>query len=181
MNPTGNIIFLTGERDTGKTIVCEQVIKEMSRILKPITGVVSPGQYENERKTGIYCFDIATGDKKVLAFYSPGWDEQNPQREWEFIRETLNWGNELLANSIPTDLLVIDEIGFLEFEKDEGWTNALAVLDSRKYQNALVVVRPALIENALERYPDAKVITISSTEDREIIIQQLVSLFSTIR
>jgi nucleoside-triphosphatase THEP1 len=181
VNPTGNIYFLTGERDSGKTIVCDRVIKEMAGIFKTITGVVSPGRYENERKTGIYCLDLATGDKKILAFYSPGWDEQNPQREWEFLTETLHWGNELLANSIPTDLLVIDEIGFLEFEKDEGWTNALAALDSRKFSNALVVIRPALIENALARYPDANVFTISSIEDRELIIQQLVSLFSIIR
>ena len=178
MNTTGNIIFLTGERDSGKTIVCEQVIKKMSVVFKTITGVISPGRYEDNKKTGISCINIASSDKKLLAFYSPGWDAQNPQRDWQFIWDTLNWGNEVLENSVPTDLLVIDEVGYLEFEKAEGWANALAALDSRRYKNALVVVRPDLIENALERYPDAKVIKISTTEDREIAIQELVSLFS---
>lgn len=153
----------------------------MSGVFKAITGVISPGRYEDNKKTGIYCLDIASGKKKLLTFYSPGWDEENPQRDWQFIRETLNWGNEVLGRSVPTDLLVIDEIGYLELEKGEGWANALAALDSRKYQYALVVVRPVLIENALERYPDAKIMTISSTGDRKTIIQQLVSLFSTTR
>lgn len=181
MNFSGNIILLTGERDSGKTIVCEQVLNKISGTLKTITGVISPGRYEDNKKTGIYCINIANGDKNLLAFYSPGWDERNPQRDWQFIWETLHWGNEVLGNSVPTDLLVIDEVGYLEFEKGEGWANALAALDSRKYQHALVVVRPGLIDNALERYPEGKVFTISSTEDREIIIQQLVSLISTIR
>ncbi len=178
MNSNGNIIFLTGERDSGKTIICEQVIKKISSECKTITGVISPGRYEDSKKTGIYCLDIASGEKKLLAFYSPGWDTQNPQRDWQFIWETLHWGNEVLGNSVPTDLLVIDEVGYLEFEKEEGWVNALAALDSRKYEYALVIVRPVLIENALERYPDAKLIKISAIEDREIVIQELVSFFS---
>jgi nucleoside-triphosphatase THEP1 len=178
VDTTGNIIFLTGERDSGKTIVCEQVIKKMSGAFKTITGVISPGRYEDNKKTGIYCLDISSSDKKLLAFYSPGWDAKNPQRDWQFDWETLHWGNEVLGNSCPTDLLVIDEVGYLEFEKEEGWVNALAALDSRMYQYALVVVRPALIENALERYPDAKLIKISTTENRETVIQELVSLFS---
>jgi nucleoside-triphosphatase THEP1 len=178
VSTTGNIIFLTGERNSGKTFACEQVIKKMSGVFKAITGVISPGRYEDNKKIGIYCINIASGDKKLLAFFSPGWDAQNPQRDWQFIWETLNWGDDILENAVPTDLLVIDEIGYLELEKGEGWTNGLVALDSRKYKNALVVVRPDLIENALERYPDAKVIKISTTEDREIAIQELVSLFS---
>lgn len=179
MNPTGNIIFLTGARDSGKTVVCEQVSNKISVFSKKVSGVICPGRYEKDIKTGIFCMDIATGDKKLLAFYSPGWDKLNPQREWEFIQETLDWGNELFIKSIPTDLLVIDEMGFLELEKNEGWTNSMAALDSRKYQYAMVVIRPSLIGKALERYPDSKVIEVSSPAENGIIAQELVHLFTT--
>jgi len=176
--PTGNIIFLTGHRDTGKTIICEQLINGISGTSKKITGVLSPGRYENNRKTGIFCLDIATGEKKLLANYFPSWDPKKPQREWEFNQETLDWGNDVLGKSVPTDLLVIDEIGYLEFDKNKGWTNALAALDSRKFQYGLVVVRPSLIENALKRYPPAEVKEVSSLETRNLIIQELIHLFS---
>jgi len=177
LNSTGNIIFLTGERDTGKTIICKQVIQTIRGANKKVTGVLSLGRYENNRKTGIYCQDIATGEKKLLAFHSPGWDKLNPQREWQFMQESLAWGNEVMGKSIPTDLLVIDEIGYLELEKNEGWTIALAALDSIKFQYALVVVRPSLIEKAIERYPNAKVLEISSPEKRNSITQELIKLF----
>lgn len=177
----GKIIFLTGERDSGKTLVCERVIDMLSGASNSITGIVSPGRYENGKKTGIFCINIANREKRLLAYLSPGWDSINPERDWQFSQEALIWGNKLLGRSVPTDLLVIDELGFLEFENNEGWTNGLGAIDSGKYQYALIVVRPTLIKKALDRFPDARFITISSPEDREIAVYELVSHFSAVR
>jgi len=42
--------------------------------------------------------------------------------------------------------LVIDELGYLEFELKTGWTASFEVLHSKKYRLAMVVIRPECID-----------------------------------
>lgn len=175
------IIILTGEKDSGKTLVCDALVKKFSGSIQRISGIISLGQYENGKKIAICAIDLSTGIRKVLAHYSPGWDPDKPQREWRFDQETLNWGNEVLAKAIPTDLLFIDEIGYLEFEKNEGWNNALKILDSGKFHYAVIVVRPSLLETAKSRYPDAEVHQLFSRTDIETTITQLTKRLSILQ
>ncbi len=45
-----------------------------------------------------------------------------------FDPAVLAWGNQVLRDSIPTDLLIVDEIGPLEFNQAIGWVSAFDVL-----------------------------------------------------
>lgn len=175
------IIILTGEKDSGKTLVCDALVKEYSGSFQKISGIISLGQYENGKKIAICAIDLSTGEKKVLANYSPGWDPDKPQREWRFDEEALNWGNEILAKAVPIELLLVDEIGYLEFEKNEGWFNALKILDSGEFQLAVIVVRPSLLEAAKNRYPNAEIFQIISKTDVKYAISQLIKRFSLLQ
>lgn len=42
-------------------------------------------------------------------------------------------------------MLIIDEIGPLEFGRNAGWTASFGVLEGKEYQLAIVVIRPAYI------------------------------------
>lgn len=175
---SGEIFILSGRKNTGKTQVCARIIERLKGKEIKITGVLSPGVYQNGGKSEIACVDVSTGQKSVLAEYSPGWDPENPNREWLFNPEALAWGNDVIARSVPTSLLVIDEIGFLELEKNAGWTNALIALDTGKFKHALVVIRPNLLEIALVRYPNAQIIQINPPQSQDEIVEYLVKHFS---
>jgi len=178
MSHESQIIILTGEKDSGKTLVCNGLVKKFSGSFRKISGIISLGQYEKGKKIAICAIDLSTGEKKVLANYSPGWDPENPQREWRFDQDVLKWGNEVLARAHPTDLLFIDEIGYLEFEKNEGWINALKILDSGEFHYAVIVVRPSLLKTTINRYPLAEIFRIDSRSDVESTISKLIKRFS---
>jgi len=75
------------------------------------------------------------------------------QGRFRFNPETLAWGNDALSRAVPCHLLVVDELGPLEFERGEGWQAAFDVLSGRDFTLALVVVRPELIVQAQIRLP----------------------------
>ena len=64
------------------------------------------------------------------------------------------------AVGVPPRLLVVDELGPLEFVRGVGLMAGLAAVDEGRYAAAFVVVRPALVDEALRRWPDATVLDV---------------------
>ena len=62
-------------------------------------------------------------------------------------------------------MLIVDELGPLEFIEGRGWMNGLNALDSRNYRMAVATLRPSLLENAAQRWPGAQVYELVSTDD----------------
>jgi nucleoside-triphosphatase THEP1 len=58
-----------------------------------------------------------------------------------------------LARAFPTDVVVIDELGPLEFRRGEGWTEAFDYLRQGKYHLGILVVRPELLVAGVRRLP----------------------------
>jgi nucleoside-triphosphatase THEP1 len=168
MNYKNDIFIITGDVRTGKTLILSKVIFSLSKSNVKVTGVYSPARFERDVKTGIYLVDISSQIKRLLADYKPGWDSENPKREWKMDPEVLQWGNEVLRRSVPTEVLVIDELGFLEFEKNQGWTSAFEILESNDFKIALVVVRIGLLKHALSKWPAAKIIYMEDPSQCEI-------------
>jgi nucleoside-triphosphatase THEP1 len=162
MNYKNNIFIITGEVRTGKTLLISNVISSLLKSKVKVAGVYSPARFEGDVKTGIYLIDISSQVKRLLADYQPGWDPENPKREWKMDPEVLSWGNEILRKSEPTEVLIIDELGFLEFEKKQGWTSAFGIIERNDFKIAIVVVRTGLLENAIAKWPAAKIIYIES-------------------
>ena len=61
-----------------------------------------------------------------------------------------NDNNQLLRNG---ELLLIDELGPLEFRGEGGFIAGFAAIDARHYRLAVVVVRPELLDAARQRWP----------------------------
>jgi nucleoside-triphosphatase THEP1 len=79
--------------------------------------------------------------------------------------DAVAWGNQILRETVPCDLLVIDELGPLEFNREEGWIKAFDVLESGDYRSALVVIRPTLLDDALERWDVERIINVDDPDD----------------
>jgi len=153
--------LVTGDRGAGKTIFCRAVVEAARALPGPpdVAGVLSPRRYEAGVQVGIEAEDLRTGRRRLLArIREPG---EVPLSEvtrlWSFDPEALVWGNEVLASAVPCDLLVVDELGPLEFEQGRGWPAGLAAVDSGSFTGALVVVRSGLLAAARRRWPDAAV------------------------
>jgi nucleoside-triphosphatase len=157
---SGQIWLITGPREVGKTRFCIHLIEKARALGMTLAGLICPPEYDGDLKISIRIENLATGEKAVLAQARTSELEGVLTDRWAFDPVILDWGNQVLGNIPPCDLLVVDELGPLEFTQGQGWQNGLVVLDRGNFQTALVVIRPELIPTACNRWPAAKILEI---------------------
>ncbi len=160
--------LLSGDRQIGKTTLLLKLIDRADNLGVNVRGVISPAVFENGQKIGIDLLNVKTKQLSRLADLNPS----NPTSDsvtvhWIFHPEILALGNTIFAHSVPCDLLVVDELGPLELERGQGWQNGLQAIQSEKYLTAVIVIRPELIESALNRWQDATILTLSKKDDEQ--------------
>lgn len=175
----GDVYVVTGERGAGKTTFCRVLVDEARsrRARFAVAGVLSPKVFLQGRESAIELVDVASGQHRLLATRRDEGDtREGPSTtiRWRFDVDALAWGETVLRSATPCDLLVVDEVGPLEFESGEGWIGGLAAVDSVAYGAAFVVVRSELVERALDRWPGARVIHIYAATDTEAVARRLV-------
>jgi len=158
----GKLMILTGEIEAGKTTLCTQVADLAQEQGVDLAGVISPPVFSDMEKVAIDVIDLRTGEQRRLAERTGGENRGPRTRRWQFYPEIVRWGNQVLRSAVPCQLLIVDELGPLELERGEGWTDALEVLDRGEYQQALVVIRAHLVETATSRWPGCEIFHFSS-------------------
>lgn len=162
MSAEGRLILISGPIGAGKTSFCLAAVAWARERGWQAAGLVSPPVFENGVKIGIDAEDVRSGERRHLARRQSGGEHAEVETEhWVFNLETLEWGNQVLEKATPCDLLVVDELGPLEFERRQGWLAGLKAVDSRQYRLGLASIRPELLETARSRWPDAVVVEIS--------------------
>jgi nucleoside-triphosphatase THEP1 len=162
------ICILSGEENVGKSTLCKRIIEHGMLRNIIVSGIQSDLEIINSLRKAINSFDIKTGEMMNLAVYSPGWDKEKPKRKWKFNKQAIKWGNDVLRRSLPADLLVINEIGYLELEKDGGWNECFNLLESDQFKMALVVIRPELLELTKKRYENLSIYVLNKYNRKEI-------------
>jgi nucleoside-triphosphatase len=112
---------------------------------------------QDGKKIGFDLLNIASGEKRRLGTSSSEYTKTT-MGCWQMDEGVLAWGNEIIMGLHDEDIIIIDEIGPLEFEKNLGFWSALEFLDESAYRTALVVVRPALLPVARKRWPAARLL-----------------------
>ncbi len=153
------IIVVTGLRGGGKTSWCSRLADLAQGQGLHVQGILSPGSYQGGRKIGIEVLDLESGERRELAKLHEGEHRQLATPRWRFNPETVIWANQVLRQSAEGDLLIIDELGPLEFLRGEGLTTGLERIDSGRYKVACVVVRSSLLPKVLQRWPHALVVS----------------------
>jgi len=169
----GEINLITGERDVGKSILCSKVMEGLINLGYSVAGIVSPGIYRDNVKIGIRALDIKSGRKVKLADFSPGWDKEKSSRIWKMNSDAIPWGNHVLNKSVPCDILIIDEIGYLELENNGGWKKSFEILEGKLFKIAFIVIRKELVEVALSHWENAQVLILENTEDVDFIYKEI--------
>ncbi|MBC7226061.1 MAG: hypothetical protein H5T61_02365 [Thermoflexales bacterium] len=140
------VVLITGPRGVGKTTLCLRTVTRAKDASYACAGLLTLS--EDDRRTVV---DVRTGDRRSLTASGP---TSVPVGRYLFDPDTLAWGAGILAHSTPCDLLVLDELGPLEMAGG-GWAVGMDVLREGRFSLALVVVRPELVAEVLERFPDA--------------------------
>jgi iron complex transport system ATP-binding protein len=162
---TPQLILVTGLSGAGKTSWCSRLINLAKRGGLKVGGILSPGIFKGQQKTGIEVKNLETGESRQLAKLHEGGNLTLSTPRWTFHPEIMDWANTVLEDSSDTDLLIIDELGPLEFLRDEGLLAGLERIDEGDYKVACVVVRSSLLPKALQRWPHALVV--SGSVERE--------------
>ncbi|MBP7688853.1 MAG: hypothetical protein KA765_13130 [Thermoflexales bacterium] len=160
------LIIVTGERGAGKTTFCVRLIELARSSRRSIGGVLSPAVLVNDQKVAIDVIDLRSNRRRQLAAHNP---TANYPLElyWRFDADALAWGNQVLRASTPCEVLLVDELGVLEFERDQGWVAGLGAIDSGVYRLGIVVIRPELLLRAQQRWPRAHVLTIGGVDQAQ--------------
>jgi nucleoside-triphosphatase len=159
------ILLITGDSGAGKTTWCTGLIDAARANGLTVGGLLCPAVFNDGAKTGIDMQNLVSGESRRLA------QRRTPQStgvmtiHWHFDESVLAWGNSVLRDLPPVDVLIIDELGPLELIRNEGLLEALTVLDRGAFQVACVIVRLGLVEVALERWPGALVVDVDRADN----------------
>jgi nucleoside-triphosphatase THEP1 len=165
-----SVVILTGERGVGKSTVCDKTVARSQSRGYTCGGLITL------RHDTLDVRDVSSGDTRRLTLDS----KVAPavvQGRFRFDPMTLAWGNDVLAQAVPCHLLVVDELGPLEFERGLGWRRAFEVLHRGDFVLALTVVRPELVQEAQARL-SADLITVLTVtlENRDDLPVKLVEM-----
>jgi hypothetical protein len=81
-----------------------------------------------------------------------------------------------LSTSGSYDLIFIDELGLLEFQRGQGFIAAFTLLDEKCFRQAIVVIRPGLVHFARNRWKIDRIIDLSKTRiELEDFIAEIVA------
>jgi nucleoside-triphosphatase THEP1 len=147
------LTLVTGPRSAGKTLWCMRLAKYSRAFGLDVRGLVSPAVMEAGQKIGIDLLDLASGERRRLAYRKGDVDGDIPTTDWQMVTDTLYWGNAILEGINSCDLFILDELGPLEFEQGIGLTAGLDFVDMHRDLPCFVVVRPSLLDTARQRWP----------------------------
>ncbi|MBA4383846.1 MAG: hypothetical protein C0410_03860 [Anaerolinea sp.] len=170
------IWIVTGLCQVGKTRFCSHLIQQAQNQSLQAAGLICPPVYNDQQKNGITIENLKTGECKTLAIARTSETQGLLTERWVFDEDVLAWGNHVLAETEGCDLLLVDELGPLEFNRGLGWQNGLHAIDKGDYKIAVVVIRPVLVETAVKRWPQAKAVEIPSgltDENMQLLITNI--------
>ena len=171
-----NLWIVTGWRGSGKTTFCSEMLKTARLAGWDTAGLLSPAVFQDGKKDSIWAEEIRSGEKRLLAAAHPQTETNLAFGDWYFDQKTLEWGNLVLKSSVPCDLLMIDELGPLEFKLSLGWVSALEVIKTAQFRLALVVIRPELLETAQNILHPIHIIQMNGVNEVQARVLQYTSL-----
>jgi len=146
--------ILSAPSGAGKTMLCRRLVTVARSSGWDVAGLITPAVCSGGIKIGIDAVAPRNMASRRLAQNTPSLVFNQPVgRQWHFDSTAVAWGDRQIALSTPCDLLIIDELGPLEFQHSQGWVSAFDALGGGRYRLGIVVVRPDLIAEARQRLP----------------------------
>lgn len=171
LSRTPTLLLVTGPRGAGKTTWCHNLVTFAREHNWSVAGLLSPAVMAGDRKMGIDLHDLKGDQHRRLATRTQsilvGDDAIPPggvtNGQWSFDPHTICWGNQLLSTIARPDLLIIDELGPLEFRQGQGLQAGLKLIDAWRSNLICVTIRPSLIGVARMRWPWSHILVVEES------------------
>jgi len=148
------IALVIGQKNSGKTTYLKTVIRKAQHKGLAVGGILSLGHPNDLKKKDYYLCDIQTGREELLASTVAHPRHTIQYGEYQFNPEIFESGNQILKDSIHSDLIILDEFGPLELQHAGFYQGFYFLLNH--YKGILIIsLRPAL------QLPLQKIISIS--------------------
>lgn len=165
------LFIITGPKGSGKSSYCAALASRLRSKRRSLAGLLSPAGFERGEKIGIDLLDLVSNERRPLAIRGTTENEGIFMGEWLFNKTTLDWGNQILHKISESELLILDELGPLEFNQGLGLLEGMKLIDECRFQQAYVVIRPELLEAALGRWSVTEVIDIGNKS--QLILEEV--------
>ena len=148
--PGSNIVLVTGERQLGKSTVCRKLVQHLQGADYQLSGLLT-------RRTGPH--DLAVTELHTSQTYplTMPFDPEvdRPLGNFLFSPDAVRRSNAALDTSFPTQIFFLDELGPLELQHNKGWAKVIQLLAKQAYGMAFIVIRPALLMQAIDALASA--------------------------
>lgn len=137
------MIILTGERQSGKTSLILKLMQHLTRQGCSLSGIVCPGLWQGDQRSGFELLELDTGRKSFLAQRVPGLQPV----PFMFDAHSLERGKKALdvSRCQHAEVIIVDELGRLELV-GAGWAPCLQSLLDLSRPMQVWVVRKNLLE-----------------------------------
>ena len=163
------VVIVTGDIGAGKTTVCEKVVN-IARGSGYICGGVLTYKAPDKSLT---ILDIQTGARETLASTDTRYHCPHAGKYF-FNIEAINFGIRAIDKGIASDVLVVDEIGYLELGGG-GFVKSLELIKADKVKNFILVIRKQLLSAFLAQLGDKPLIFETTISTRNQFPQKICS------
>ena len=136
-------VILSGRVGIGKTTVCRKILTLARKKGYRCGGILTPKITNGDAVTGIAIIDIQTREKETLASVESIYDGPRVGRYY-FNSLGIEFGKKAIRNGASSDILLIDEIGYLEL-RGEGFAFVPALIQTGKLTSSILVIRQELL------------------------------------
>jgi len=163
------VFIISGDTRSGKTTFLKQTIKAVKNKNSSykIGGIIAHGIDKNNERFGFEIEDVSNGQRELLCTAEESHNAQKVGRFY-FLSEGLSFGKSVLSTQNSYDLVVVDEIGYMELE-GKAWFEPVDNLIKSGKSDLILVVRRRLLEQFLQMWQDANIrvfdIDVSSVEN----------------
>lgn len=164
---TARLLVISGNSGVGKTHWCSDLYNQAKERGLDVKGLISIPVFKNNRKIAINLQNLENGSTYPLASRSDVRNGEETVGDWLFNEDTLEMGNVILEQIQSCQVLIIDELGPMEFNSHQGLNNAFELIQSGNFDLACVVVRPALISKAQAIWPSAEVFYVPNGSEKQ--------------
>lgn len=178
----GVVVLLTGAPGTGKTSVCRRVIDAARGRGLRVAGLLSESRRLASGRMMQTAVNLRTGERRRLAELV-GTTRGDPigrgsagRFSWQFVPDSMRWGRHELSRcaTADVDLLVVDQVGPLELVAGSGWENAVDAVARARFDLALVVVNPLVLDELRARIGDCVTVALGDDDElRELLPEYL--------
>lgn len=165
-------IILSGAINAGKTTVCRKLIE----ILRG-RGYTCGGILSRKASTDIIIEDLQSGETAILGSMTTRYPGPCTAR-FSFNPAGIEFGNKAIEESSHCDVVLVDELGWLEL-RGEGFTEAFKLVDSGRTKTCLMVIRSELLDAFLPRFKTKPIVCEVTEQNRDSLPQEIAALLTT--